>query len=85
MTEQTTVGGEEVRDIMASLEMTFSQEEVDFLIAIDRYKAKNSRAFPTWREVLAVARSLGYRKVAEPIPLPRYVRMTNGSTTRPEE
>jgi len=43
-----------------------SQEQFEFLMAIDEYKQKNSRPFPTWTEVLDVIRALGYRKVAEP-------------------
>ena len=43
-----------------------SQEQFEFLMAIDEYKQKNSRPFPTWTEVLEVVRALGYRKVAEP-------------------
>jgi hypothetical protein len=38
--------------------------------AMDRYKRENRRPFPTWSEVLEVLRSLGYRRVAEPTPLP---------------
>lgn len=41
-------------------------EQFDFLMAIDEYKRKNARPFPTWTEVLEVIKALGYRKVAEP-------------------
>jgi hypothetical protein len=43
-----------------------SQDQFEFLMAIDEYKQKNSRPFPTWTEVLEVIKALGYRKVAEP-------------------
>jgi len=43
-----------------------SDEQFDFLMAIDEYKRKNTRPFPTWTEVLDVIKALGYRKVAEP-------------------
>ena len=43
-----------------------SQEQFDFLMAIDEYKQRNSRPFPTWTEVLEVVKALGYRKVADP-------------------
>lgn len=33
--------------------------------AIDEYKRDFCRPFPTWSEVLEVAKALGYRKVAE--------------------
>ena len=45
-------------------EMT--DEQFNFLMAIDRYKKENQRPFPTWTEVLEVVKALGYRKVAEP-------------------
>ena len=43
-----------------------SDEQFEFLMAIDEYKRKNSRLFPTWTEVLEVVKALGYRKVADP-------------------
>jgi len=43
-----------------------SDEQFEFLMAIDEYKTKNTRPFPTWTEVLEVIKALGYRKVAEP-------------------
>lgn len=46
-----------------------SDEQFQFLMAIDEYKRKNTRPFPTWTEVLEVIKALGYRKVAEPKPL----------------
>jgi len=45
-------------------EMT--EEQFEFLMAINEYKRVNKRPFPTWTEVLDVIRALGYRKVAEP-------------------
>jgi hypothetical protein len=46
-----------------------SDEQFEFLMAIDEYKRKNTRPFPTWTEVLEVIKTLGYRKVAESQPL----------------
>lgn len=43
-----------------------SDEQFEFLMAVDEYKRKNQRPFPTWTEVLEVIKALGYRKVAEP-------------------
>ncbi len=51
-------------------ERDYSDDETDFMKAMDRYKRENRRPFPTWSEVLEVLRSLGYRKVAEPTELP---------------
>ena len=48
----------------------FTDEEVEFLRAMDRYKRINRQPFPSFTEVLAVLRSLGYRKVAEPYEPP---------------
>lgn len=47
-------------------ERDYSQDEVEFMRAIDDYKRRSGRQFPTWSEVLEVLRDLGYRKVAEP-------------------
>ncbi|MFB0525301.1 MAG: hypothetical protein ACETVZ_07145 [Phycisphaerae bacterium] len=46
-----------------------SDEQFEFLMAIQEYKSKNAKPFPTWTEVLEVIKALGYRKVAEPQPL----------------
>jgi FMN phosphatase YigB (HAD superfamily) len=51
-----------------------SDEQFEFLLAIDEYKRKNTRPFPTWTEVLEVIKALGYRKVAEPQPLAGFGR-----------
>src|SRR6266508_1283376 len=51
-------------------ERDYSDDETDFMKAMDRYKRENRRPFPTWSEVLEVMRSLGYRRVAEPTALP---------------
>ncbi len=50
----------------AAEEGEMTDEQFQFLMAIDRYKKENQRPFPTWTEVLEVIRALGYRKVAEP-------------------
>jgi hypothetical protein len=42
-----------------------SDEQFEFLMAIQEYKNKNAKPFPTWTEVLEVIKALGYRKVAE--------------------
>ena len=44
-------------------ERDYSGDEVEFMSAMDVYKRKSGRPFPTWSEVLEVIRSLGYRKV----------------------
>lgn len=47
----------------------YTDEERIFLVAIDRYKRKHRRPFPTWREVLLIVKSLGYRQVDPPVDL----------------
>jgi len=41
-----------------------SAEVLEFVTAIDEFKRKNQRPFPSWSEVLGVLRSLGWRKSA---------------------
>jgi hypothetical protein len=41
-------------------ERDYSVQEVEFMNAMDEYKRKNGRMFPTCSEVLEVIRSLGY-------------------------
>jgi hypothetical protein len=56
-------------------EQDFSPDELEFMNALDRYKKTgllpgekqgvkpfSRRPFPTWKEVLSVAKALGYRK-----------------------
>ena len=49
-----------------------SDEQFEFVMAIDEYKRKNTRPFLTWTEVLEVIKALGYRKVAEPQSLKQF-------------
>ncbi|MCA9118326.1 MAG: hypothetical protein KDA79_24850 [Planctomycetaceae bacterium] len=50
-------------------ERDYSDSEIEFMRAMDEYKRRSGRQFPTWSEVLEVMFSLGYRKVAEPTEL----------------
>lgn len=61
-------------------EIDYDSEEVEFLRAMEAYMAANHRRFPTYREVLHVLRSLGYRKVAAPGPQPVFQRQPTGQT-----
>jgi hypothetical protein len=58
-------------------ERDYSDDEAEFMKAIDRYKRENRRPFPTWSEVLEVLHSLGYRRVAETTDLPTGKRATS--------
>lgn len=59
-------------DRKSAEEGRMSDEQFEFLMAIDEYKKKNDRPFPTWTEVLEVIKALGYRKVAEPQSLEQF-------------
>lgn len=37
-------------------------EELEFINAINAFKRKSGRSFPTWSEVLQIVRELGYRR-----------------------
>jgi hypothetical protein len=47
-------------------ERDYTEEQVEFMKAMDLYKRRSGRQFPTWSEVLEVLQNLGYRKVAPP-------------------
>ena len=51
-----------------------SDEQFEFILAIEEYKQKNATRFPTWTEVFEVIQALGYRKVAEPQSLKPFVK-----------
>jgi hypothetical protein len=41
-----------------------TDDQFEFVMAMDEYKRVNKRPFPSWTEVLEVIKYLGYRKVA---------------------
>lgn len=57
-------------------ERDYKPDEVEFMRAMDDYKRRSGRQFPTWSEVLEVLRDLGYRKVAPPTTTFESVRMS---------
>ena len=58
-------------DRRSAEEGEMSDEQFEFVMAVDTYKRLNNRPFPTWTEVLEVVKQLGYRKVeASTIRLP---------------
>ena len=78
-------------DRKAAEEGHMSDEQFEFIMAIDEYKRANSRPFPTWTEVLELIKALGYRKVAEPQALAKHgsdpdakVKATPKRKTRPQ-
>ena len=44
----------------------YRDDEIKFMMAVEKYKREKNRPFPTWTEILEIARSLGYRLVAPP-------------------
>lgn len=46
----------------ATCERDYSNSEVEFMHAMQEYKKKSGRMFPTWSEVLEVIKELGYAK-----------------------
>ena len=44
-------------------ERNYSQAELEFMLAMNEYKHKSGRMFPTWSEVLEVLCHLGYEKI----------------------
>jgi len=63
--------GERRRQIdPTTCERDYTNDEIDFMKAMDQYKRENRRPFPTWSEVLEVLRAMGYRKVADPSQMP---------------
>ncbi|NQV33384.1 MAG: hypothetical protein HQ515_11885 [Phycisphaeraceae bacterium] len=52
-------------DRKSAEEGNMSDEQFEFLMAIDDYKRFNDRPFPTWTEVLEVVKAIGYQKISE--------------------
>lgn len=52
-------------------ERDYTSDEIDFMQALDAYKRRSGRMFPTCSEILEVVRSLGYVRPGdngEPVP-----------------
>ena len=50
-------------------EREYKDNEIEFMHALDEYKRKSGRMFPTCSEILEVLEGLGYRKVENPAPI----------------
>ncbi len=44
-------------------EREYTSEEIEFMQALDAYKRRSGRMFPTCSEILEVIRNLGYRRM----------------------
>jgi hypothetical protein len=51
-----------------TFEKQYTDEEIEFMNAMQRFKLQSGRSFPTYGEVLKVAYGLGYRKVLAHAP-----------------
>lgn len=69
------VGGEDRRSKVqrrrqidpTTCERDYSNDEIEFMHALDVYKRASGRMFPTCSEILEVIRGLGYVRVAPPV------------------
>lgn len=50
-------------DRRSAEEGEMTEEQFEFVMAIETYKKVNKKLFPTWTEVLEVITQLGYKKV----------------------
>jgi len=41
---------------------SMSDDVIEFITAVDDYKRKNQRPFPSWSEILEVVKALGYQR-----------------------
>jgi hypothetical protein len=48
-------------------ERDYTGDEVEFMAALDAYKRRSGRMFPTCSEILEVIRGLGYEKRSRPL------------------
>ena len=55
------------RQVIESDTVQYSNAELEFITAIDKYKRKHRRPFPCYHEILHVLLSLGYRKMSATI------------------
>lgn len=46
-----------------------NEEQLEFIKAIEEYKAHKGRPFPAWTEIFQIIQALGYRKVEEATPI----------------
>lgn len=69
ITHDDSAGVEDVRPQVqrsridpCTCDIKYSSDEIEFMMAMQRYKEENRRPFPTWKEVLEVVLKLGYVK-----------------------
>ncbi len=65
---------EPIRHPASSHEVVYTEQELQYLKAVDDYCTESRRRFLTCREYLAIAHSLGWRQVAKTGELPKFKR-----------
>jgi hypothetical protein len=61
-------------------EREYSEAEMEFMMAMNDYKRRSGRMFPTWSEVLEVLQGLGYEKVDPAVTIGQPDRSAAGRT-----
>lgn len=51
-----------------TFEKQYTEDEMEFMNAMQRFKERAGKSFPSYGEVIKVAMSLGYRKVVDEAP-----------------
>ena len=59
-------------------ERDYTNDEIQFMQALDDYKRSSGRMFPTCSEILEVVRKVGYVKVVDPETLDQPLETTTG-------
>ena len=62
-------------------ERDYSEDEIEFMHALDEYKRANGRMFPTCSEILEVVRDLGYAKIEKQLASDQQVAESASSGT----
>jgi len=62
-----------------TFEKQYTTDEMEFMNAMQRYKVRSGKSFPTYGEVLEVARGLGYRQVGPRKEIPGMPARTSSS------
>jgi hypothetical protein len=66
-------------------ERDYSPEEVEFMSALDDYKRRSGRMFPTCSEILEVVKALGYERRATLPTVAQPCAALNSSTVSTEQ
>ncbi|NRA96554.1 MAG: hypothetical protein HRU14_10140 [Planctomycetes bacterium] len=68
-TKTASKGGTKKPERKSKFSTAVGEEALDFIKAIEDYKAAKERPFPSWTEVLQIVKAIGYRKVADSKPV----------------